>query len=73
MQLLGSKAKDLENTDIFSVFKELKKELDIENLKDALAVDYKVEINKKSLSVVHKIVKNASSGGIMGCAELRED
>lgn len=73
LKLLGLKAKDLGEADIFSVFKELQKDLNIENLEDSLNLEYKLKIEKKSFRIIHRIVKNTSSGGIMGCTEVLEE
>ncbi len=70
LDLLGLKPESLVNSDLFSVFKELKKELDIEKLEELLNLEYTQKSNDKSYKLIHKIIKNASTGGIVGCVEV---
>ena len=72
LELLGLKIEDIKEKNIFSIFKELKDKLDIESLKDHLNVEYDYKNKKKSYRVVHRIIKNSSTGGIIGGANVKE-
>lgn len=59
---------EAEDRNIFELFPDLEGKLEIESLEDELAVNYNVELPDGLYFIEHKIVKDKTSGGIVGCA-----
>ncbi|MBN1950665.1 MAG: GAF domain-containing protein, partial [Bacteroidales bacterium] len=70
LDLIGQEQSELENTGIFTLFDELKQEVDLENPKEEYAVNYRLIVRKTAYRISHRILRNASSGGLVGCAEV---
>ncbi len=73
LEILGIKNIKLGKSTLFSIFKDLKGELDFEKLKGKSKVEYSLEFSGKSLNLTHHIIKNPSSDGITAIVEIGEE